>query len=38
MVVENARYSLRQIAERVIGPNSEHAVQRTLRELLEGLS
>ena len=38
VVVENARYSLRQIAERVIGPNSEHAVQRTLRELLEGLS
>ena len=38
VVVENARYSLRQIAERVIGPNSEHAVQRAMRELLDELS
>ena len=38
VVVENACYSLRQIAERVIGPNTEGAVQRALRELLNELS
>lgn len=38
VVVRNACYSLRQIAERVIGPNTDHAVQRALRELLESLS
>ncbi len=38
VVVENACYSLRQIAERVIGPNTGHAVQRALRELLDARS
>ncbi|MBM6775125.1 HAD family hydrolase [Olsenella profusa] len=37
VVVDNARYSLKQIAERVIGRNTEHAVQAALREILESL-
>lgn len=37
VVVGNARYPLRQIAERVIGRNDEHAVQAALRELLDSL-
>ncbi|WP_455138786.1 HAD family hydrolase [Thermophilibacter sp.] len=37
VVVDNARYSLKQVAERVIGPNSEHSVQGALRELLREL-
>lgn len=37
VVVENARYSLKQVAERVIGPNTAHSVQAALRELLESL-
>lgn len=36
-VMENARYAVRQIGQRVIGRNSDHAVQRTMREILESL-
>ena len=36
-VMENARYAVRQIAQRVVGKNSEHAVQKTMREILESL-
>ncbi|MBM6815633.1 HAD family phosphatase [Olsenella uli] len=36
-VMENARYAVRQIGQRVIGRNSDHAVQRVMREILEGL-
>lgn len=37
-VMENARYGVKQIAQRVIGTNREHSVQRVMREVLEGLS
>lgn len=36
-VMENARYAVRQIGQRVIGRNSDHAVQHVMREILEGL-
>ena len=36
-VMENARYAVRQIGQRVIGRNTEHAVQATMREILESL-
>lgn len=36
-VMENARYAVRQIGQRVIGRNSDHAVQRVMREILEEL-
>lgn len=36
-VMENARYAVRQIGQRVIGRNSDHAVQKTMREILESL-
>ena len=36
-VMENARYAVKQVAQRVIGTNAEHAVQATMRELLESL-
>ena len=36
-VMENARYAVRQIGQRVIGRNSDHAVQRAMREILEEL-
>ena len=36
-VMANARYAVRQVAQRVIGSNAEHAVQATMREILEGL-
>ena len=36
-VMENARYAVRQIGQRVIGRNTEHAVQATMRESLESL-
>ena len=36
-VMANARYAVKQVAERVIGSNAEHAVQRTLREILATL-
>lgn len=37
-VMENARYAVKQIAQQVIGSNREHAVQKTMRRLLEELS
>ena len=37
-VMANARYAVKQVAQRVIGTNSEHAVQATMREILEGLA
>ena len=36
-VMANARYGVKQIAQRVIGSNAEHAVQATLREILATL-
>lgn len=36
-VMANARYAVKQVAQHVIGSNAEHAVQATLRELLETL-
>lgn len=36
-VMENARYAVRQIGQRVIGRNSDHAVQSVMREILEEL-
>ena len=36
-VMENARYAVKQVGQRVIGRNSEHAVQHVMREILEGL-
>ena len=36
-VMENARYAVRQIGQRVIGRNTEHAVQATMREILQSL-
>lgn len=36
-VMENARYAVRQIGQRVIGRNSDHAVQRVMHEILEEL-
>ncbi|HJB55146.1 MAG TPA: Cof-type HAD-IIB family hydrolase [Candidatus Olsenella avistercoris] len=37
-VMANARYAVKQVAQRVIGTNSEHAVQATMREILGGLA
>lgn len=37
-VMDNARYGVKQIAQRVIGSNAEHAVQVAMREILEGLA
>ncbi len=37
-VMQNARYAVQQVAQRVIGPNTEHAVQAEMRKILEGLS
>lgn len=37
VVMENARYGVKQIAQRVIGPNTEQAVQREMRAILESL-
>ena len=34
-VMDNARYAVKQVAQRVIGGNAEHAVQATMRELLD---
>lgn len=34
-VMDNARYAVKQVAQRVIGSNAEHAVQATMRELLD---
>lgn len=36
-VMSNARYAVQQIAQRVIGSHEDHAVQTTLRELLDSL-
>ena len=36
-VMENARYAVRQIGQRVIGRNTDNAVQATMREILETL-
>lgn len=36
-VMANARYAVKQVAQRVIGSNAEHAVQIAMREILEGL-
>lgn len=36
-VMDNARYAVKQIAERVIGTNAEHAVQAELHAILEEL-
>jgi hydroxymethylpyrimidine pyrophosphatase-like HAD family hydrolase len=33
----NARYAVKQIAEKVVGTNVEHAVQTEMRRILEGL-
>ena len=32
----NARYAIKQIADRVIGTNVDHSVQAELRKMLEG--
>ncbi|HBO61604.1 MAG TPA: Cof-type HAD-IIB family hydrolase [Olsenella sp.] len=37
-VMANARYAVKQVAQRVIGTNSEHAVQAAMREILGGLA
>lgn len=36
-VMGNARYAVKQVAQRVIGTNAEHAVQNELRKILEEL-
>ena len=36
-VMDNARYAVKQIAQRVVGTNREHGVQRVMRELLDEL-
>ncbi len=36
-VMGNARYAVKQIAERVVGTNVEHAVQKEMRRILEEL-
>ena len=36
--MENGRYAVKQISKKVIGANTEHAVQRELAELLEALA
>ena len=36
-VMDNARYAVKQIAQRVVGTNREHGVQRVMRELLNEL-
>ncbi|MCI7438762.1 MAG: HAD-IIB family hydrolase, partial [Coriobacteriaceae bacterium] len=36
-VMGNARYAVKQIAERVVGTNVEHGVQREMRRILEEL-
>ena len=37
IVMENARYAVKQVAQHVIGTNRDHAVQRALRQLLDAL-
>lgn len=37
VVMGNARYAVKQVAQRVIGTNEEHSVQRAMRELLAEL-
>lgn len=37
-VMENARYAVKQVAQRVIGSNTAHAVQAEMRKIMEGLS
>ena len=36
-VMGNARYAVKQIAEKVVGTNVEHAVQTEMRRILEEL-
>lgn len=36
-VMGNARYAVKQIAEKVVGTNVEHAVQKEMRAILKGL-
>lgn len=36
-VMENGSYAVKQIARRIIGTNTEHAVQRVMREILASL-
>ena len=36
-VMGNARYAVKQIAEKVVGTNVEHGVQNEMRAILEGL-
>ena len=36
-VMENGSYAVKQIARRIVGTNVEHAVQKTMREILESL-
>lgn len=37
VVMENARYALKQIASRVIGSNTTQAVQAEMKKMLESL-
>jgi len=37
VAMSNARYAIRQIADRIIGSNVEHSVQTEMRRALEGL-
>ena len=36
--MENGRSAIKQIERKVIGPNTEHSVQKELRRMLEELS
>ena len=36
-VMGNGSYAVKQITQHVIGTNAEHAVQKTMREILESL-
>ena len=38
IAMENGRSAIKQIARKVIGPNTEHSVQKELRRMLEELS
>ena len=37
IVMESARYAVKQVAQRVVGTNAQHSVQAAMRELLEEL-
>ena len=37
VAMENARYAVKQISERIIGSNKDHSVQQEMRRVLEGL-